>query len=242
MQAITFDFHDTLVHCAPWFELEVRTLPSAFLAWHERERGGAAPPSARAAVDGAYRGLRAAIIQHGHELTAERSLGVVFDHAGIAVPEADIADGTDALMREALASAQPVHGAIRTVHELSDAGVRLGVVSSAVHHPFLEWALDRFEMLDSFETIVTSAEAGYYKSRPEIYWIALDRLGARPSDSVHVGDSGRFDVDGAASAGMGTVWLRRTNSKPPATIPLLTIETLAGAAPAILDLLQRPAS
>ena len=38
-RAITFDFHNTLIHCDPWFELEVRTLPGAFLRWFWQERG-----------------------------------------------------------------------------------------------------------------------------------------------------------------------------------------------------------
>nr|MBA2290299.1 hypothetical protein [Chloroflexia bacterium] len=31
MQIITFDFHNTVAHCDPWFELEIRTLPAAVL-------------------------------------------------------------------------------------------------------------------------------------------------------------------------------------------------------------------
>lgn len=238
MHTVTFDFHDTLVHCDEWFRLEVEKLPSAFLAWHERHRATTVPTSVGPELERAYRRLRSSIIQHGHELSAERSLALVFDRAGIPVTDGDIAAGVEALMRIALDDATAVPGAVSTVNELADAGVSLGVVSSAVHHPFLEWALERFQILDRFATIVTSAEAGYYKSRPEIYWTALDRMGARPGTSVHVGDSGRFDVDGAARAGMRTVWLRKPDGKPPTTRPHLTIETLSGSVPAILDVLR----
>ncbi len=37
--AITFDFHNTLAECPEWFELEVRHLPSAYLAWHAERPG-----------------------------------------------------------------------------------------------------------------------------------------------------------------------------------------------------------
>ena len=86
---------------------------------------------------------------------------------------------------------------------------------------------------------MTSAAAGYYKSRPELYWQTLAALGADPKRSLHIGDSARFDVDGAARAGLSTVWLDHGGSAKPATVPTLTVNSLDGIAPQLLSLLER---
>jgi putative hydrolase of the HAD superfamily len=84
-------------------------------------------------------------------------------------------------------------------------------VSSAVHHPFLDWTLARFGLGDAFTTIITSASSGFYKSRPEIYQAALRDLGVAATETIHVGDSYRFDVQGARRAGLRTVWYAPTD-------------------------------
>lgn len=239
-RAITFDFHNTLAACPEWFELEVRHLPSAFLRWWGQERGNPLPAVDLDQADAHYRDLRRDIMEHGVELTAEACLVQVFALMGLDVPMHDIARGVERVMREALASATPIPGAVEVVGALAAARVPLGVVSSAVYHPFLEWTLDSFGMLQGFRVIVTSASAGFYKSRPEIYWHAAEALGTPPERMVHVGDSLRYDVGGAARAGMGTVWLQRAREESPDDhlTPDLTIVTLESAAPAILELLH----
>lgn len=236
--AVTFDFHNTLVRCDAWFELEVRRLVSAFLAWQTAERGVAAEPSLLAAADTAYRRLRAEIAEHGNELSADTSVGRVLADLGVSVDPGTIRRGVEALMRDALGGVSPLPGAVGTVRALHAAGVPLGVVSSAVYHPFLEWNLDRFGLNDAFADVTTSASAGFYKSRPEIFWHAAAALGVAPERVVHVGDSYRYDVAGARRAGMRTAWLRDGGSPAPdGPPPDLTLGELTGAAPRILDLL-----
>ena len=239
-QAITFDFHNTLAQCPEWFELEVRTLPSAFLRWRADGRGGELDPAVLDDADARYRQLRREIMDHGEELPAEACLERVFAEMSLAVPASDVATGVEQLMRQVLACASPVPGAVETVRAIHQAGVPLGIVSSAVYHPFLEWTLDGFGIRDVFAVVVTSASAGFYKSRPEIYWHAAERIGARPERMVHVGDSLRFDVGGAQRAGLGGVWLRREPDESAANgiVPDLTLETLTAAAPEILALLR----
>ncbi|HET7093116.1 MAG TPA: HAD family hydrolase [Thermomicrobiales bacterium] len=238
-QAITFDFHNTLAHCDPWFDLEVHHLPSAFLRWLADNGGPARSAETMADADAAYRRLRQAIVDHGNELPAEACVAYVLDDLGIAVDDATVEQGVATLMRATLADAEPTAGAVETVRVLADTGVPLGIVSSAVYHPFLHWTLERFGIRDAFRDVVTSASAGFYKSRPELYLHALARLDALPQRSVHVGDSWRFDVDGARRAGLRTVWLRRAGVDLPAggAPPDLAVSTLTGAAPRILSLL-----
>jgi putative hydrolase of the HAD superfamily len=211
-------------------------LPAAFLRWYWQDLGASPDEELTEAATAEYRRLRRSIILHGNELTAEQSLSTVFEALGIKIDIAAIAVGIESLMRETLAHAKTVPGAIETVESLANAGVSLGVVSSAVYHPFLEWSLERFEIADRFRVIVTSASCGYYKSRPEIYWSALAALGAEPDKSLHVGDSARFDVDGAHRAGMRTAWLTDDPiTSPPASRPDLILATLQGSASGLYD-------
>jgi HAD superfamily hydrolase (TIGR01509 family) len=241
-QAVTFDFHDTLMHCDQWFQLEIRALPSAFLDWHASRNDAIAPESIKPELEAAYRRLRLAIIQHGHELSAARCIAVVFDQVGISVDDSTIQAGVDEIMRGALDNASPVEGVKALLSALHERGLPIGVVSSAVHHDFLLWSLERHGLHRYVSTVVTSAGSGYYKSRPEIYWTALADLNAQPARSVHIGDSARFDVDGAARAGMRTVWLRGAGAQPAGVDPDITLVQFEGAAPRILDLLETTGS
>lgn len=242
MTAVTFDFHDTLAVCDAWFELEIRQLAAAYLGWQARQNGpGAVDPGLLEAAATTYRQLRLEIIEHGNELPAEACVAQVLERLSLPVDTAAIAHGVGELMREAFAEVTPVPGAVATVRGLHAAGVSLGIISSAVYHPFLEWTLAKFHLQDAVLDITTSASAGYYKSRPELFWHATAAIGAEPRSTVHVGDSYRFDVEGANRAGLATVWLNREGKPAPASdvVPNLTLSTLEGADAAILALLGR---
>jgi len=239
--AVTFDFHNTLARCDAWFELEVRTLPASFLRWWaEREGVIVADAGLTAAAEGAYRRLRREIMDHGRELPAEACVDRVLGELAIPVAPAIVREGVEALMRGTLEAAVPIPGAVETVRAVAAAGVPLGIVSSAVYHPFLEWTLERFGIRGCFAEVVSSAGAGYYKSRPEIYWYATERLGQPPGRTVHVGDSYRFDVAGARRAGLRTVWLRAdaADEAGEGGPPDVMIGTMEGAAGPILGLLD----
>lgn len=242
MSAVTFDFHNTLAVCDAWFELEIRQLAAAYLSWQARQNGsGSVDPGLLDTAASTYRQLRLEIIEHGNELPAEDCVGEVLKRLALPVDMAAIARGVGELMREVFAEVSPVPGAVATVRGLHAAGVPLGIISSAVYHPFLEWTLAKFHLQDAFLDITTSASAGHYKSRPELFWHATAAIGAEPRSTVHVGDSYRFDVEGASRAGLATVWLNREGKPAPASdiTPNLTLRTLEGADSAILDLIGR---
>lgn len=237
---VTFDFHNTLFNSEAWFQIEVFDLPGAWLRWRALQFGEEATAELIAEANGAYRRLRAAIHAHGHELSAEGCLDIVLPQVGITASDVDISEGVEAIMLATLEGISPVDGVIDTIRELEARGARLGIVSSAVYHPFLIWSLDLHGITDAFDSIVTSASAGWYKSRPEIYWSALAELGARPEGALHLGDSARFDVATGRRAGMKTVWYRREGAKPLEDDigPDMTLTSLVGAAPSIVELLE----
>lgn len=241
-EAITFDFHNTLIECDEWFDIEVHTLVSDVLRyWHDLGEIEV-PAQVIANADAEYRKLRQAIHSHGHELPADRAVRAILDRIGYSLPWDAIDIALDSIMRGAFQFARPVEGAPETVASLARDGFRLGIVSIAVHHDFLIWSLERFGMIDLFDRITTSASCGFYKSRPEIYWSALADLGADPKKSLHIGDSLRFDVGGANRAGMRAAWYQRpaATDVPTAELaPDLIVSTMAGAAPALIATLQR---
>jgi HAD superfamily hydrolase (TIGR01509 family) len=210
IKAVTFDFHNTLAICDDWFALEVRELVPALLTRLARRDGVAVDLALCEQARRAYRALRVEIAANGLERDAVACAEATLLAIGAPVAVELIAEVVDELMREALAGTRPISGAFEAVQRLRQQGVRCAVVSSAVHHDFVTWTIERFGLHDAFVAIVTSASAGYYKSRPEIYAAALELLGVRPDEAVHVGDSYRYDVEGARRAGMRAIWYAST--------------------------------
>ncbi len=232
--AVTLDFHNTLIHCDPWFDLEVRTLPSKVYA-RLASANGVAP----AEIEATYGTLRREIMAHGNELDAVDGTQETFRRLEIPADRAEISAIVDDLFRELVDDSHPVQGAPELLAALSELGIPMGIVSSAVHHEFLRWCLERHGMDHYLTTIITSASAGYYKSNPEIYRIALRTIDADPRQSVHIGDSFRFDHLSSRQIGMATVWLNADQVPIPPSEPQpdLAVTSLFDLAP-ILDLVS----
>jgi len=233
--AVTIDFHDTLFICDDWFLLEVRDLPAKYLDWQFARDGMPVSDDLRRRITTDYRALRQSVIESGIEIDATENVLRVCSTLGMYPNRDEVATAIDQLMREALSGAYPRPGAIDLLRTLKAAGIPLGVVSNAIHQPFLEWALDASGMADLFDVVLTSARAGYYKSRPEIYWRAAKELDIAPEAIIHIGDSLRFDVTGAARAGMRTVWLNLTDEPDGNCIADLTVTHLDGLAPLLFN-------
>jgi len=93
-------------------------------------------------------------------------------------------------------------------------GVRFGLITNG------ELAYQSVKLADTglgarMEHVVTSAEFGLSKPRPEIFRHAAALFGAEPSRSVYVGDRLRTDAIGAAAAGLTGVWLDRVGPAGP---------------------------
>ncbi|MDO4691312.1 MAG: YjjG family noncanonical pyrimidine nucleotidase [Porphyromonadaceae bacterium] len=56
------------------------------------------------------------------------------------------------------------------------------------------------------DQVVLSEDVGINKPAPEIFHIALERMGATPSESLMIGDSFSSDIAGASNAGIGSIW------------------------------------
>ena len=63
--------------------------------------------------------------------------------------------------------------------------------------------------------VVTSEDARHYKPHPRIFELAMEVIGLPARELVHVGDSWRSDVRGAAGVGIRPVWLNRMERTRP---------------------------
>lgn len=214
--AITFDFHNTLIRCDEWFDLEVRDLPARV--------GESLSLPANPAVTQAYRGLRREVMDHGEEVDAVAGVIEAWRRVGTDLTAQDVQPVVDLLMRDLVPTSSLVPGVAGLLSGLRAWDVPIGIVSSAVHDAFLTWALAHHGVIDVFSDVLSSAAAGFYKSDPEIYRIAYRRLGADPGASIHIGDSFTFDHLSAGQIGASTIWFNTTGDRPPADKPKPTAE------------------
>ena len=86
-------------------------------------------------------------------------------------------------------------------------GLRLAIVSNFDGR--LTRVCESLGIARYFDTIVMSGRVGAAKPDPRIFEVALQRLGVSPAEAAHVGDSAREDVEGARSAGLQGILIRR---------------------------------
>jgi putative hydrolase of the HAD superfamily len=101
--------------------------------------------------------------------------------------------------------------------ELRGRGLTLAICSN--------WDWDLLEAIDAaglgatVDVIVSSAWVGARKPHPRMYDAVLTETGVAPEDALFVGDTWACDVDGPRTAGLRTMYLRRSHFGPDATAP-----------------------
>jgi len=109
---------------------------------------------------------------------------------------------------------------------------RLAVVSNA--NGTVKDKLRRVGLADYFDVILDSHEEGIEKPDPRIFRIALERLGARAEETVHVGDFYHIDVVGARAAGIEAILLDPGGTHGDKPVPrIASIDALGGAVDAL---------
>ena len=87
--------------------------------------------------------------------------------------------------------------------------VRLGLCSNFSHSKMALELLDESGIGSHLESVIISDAIGIRKPRSEIFEAVLAELDVAPAEMLHVGDSLRADVGGAAPLGIRTVWITR---------------------------------
>jgi HAD superfamily hydrolase (TIGR01509 family) len=91
-------------------------------------------------------------------------------------------------------------------------GYHLVVVSNA--NGTLHRVFDRLGLTSALDLVFDSHEEGVEKPDPRFFRIALDRAGALPETTVHVGDLYHVDVVGARAAGITPVLIDSSGLYP----------------------------
>jgi len=103
---------------------------------------------------------------------------------------------------------------------LSAQGYTLGVISNSVGT--IADQLGRLDLARHFDAIIDSAIVGVEKPHPEIFQIAVARVGVKPSEAVFVGDTYATDLGGAQLAGLHGVLMDRIGAYPQVDCPRIT--------------------
>ncbi|MGH7721571.1 MAG: HAD family hydrolase [Candidatus Dormibacteria bacterium] len=105
--------------------------------------------------------------------------------------------------------------AIGVLRGLRRAGLRVGVCSNAAwRSASMHDQLREVGLASVIDAAVFSGEVGWRKPSRRLFAAALRALGARPEQTVFVGDRMREDIVGAARAGMRTVLVARDPAHP----------------------------
>lgn len=115
--------------------------------------------------------------------------------------------GIVAYRRAREATLVPYPHVYSTLAQLLRMNLKLGIVSDA---PALEaWLrLTYLNLHNFFDAIVTFEDTGERKPSPKPFRIILERLNAKPEESLMVGDWAERDIVGAAQIGMKTAFAR----------------------------------
>jgi putative hydrolase of the HAD superfamily len=196
-RALTLDLDDTLWPVGPTIERAELAL-HAWLAEHA--------PATAARFDRA--GLRALREQvgaeqpaRGHDLSwlrrasIARALETAGDDPALARPAFDVFFD----QRQRVTLYPEVPGA------LSALGRRLPLLALTNGNADLA----RIGLHAHFAGVLSASDFGIGKPHARFFLEGCRRLGCAPAEVLHVGDDWRLDVEGAAAAGMGSVWLRR---------------------------------
>ena len=101
-----------------------------------------------------------------------------------------------------------VEGAHELMDYLRDRGYRMHMTSNGVHEVQYK-KLAACGLLDYFDTIVLSEDAGANKPSQAFFDYAFSKTGAKPETTLMIGDNLQTDILGAMAAGMDALLFNR---------------------------------
>ncbi len=111
----------------------------------------------------------------------------------------------DAYWNTFLENMRPYDGAGEFLQKLKDKGISTAVCTDMTAH--IQYRkLVKLGFADLINAMVTSEEAETEKPSPVMFHLALDKVAARPDETIYIGDAVKKDVKGALNAGITPVW------------------------------------
>jgi len=102
-------------------------------------------------------------------------------------------------------SYQIEENAASTVKKLKNNGFKIGIISNAGSYDSVYGELEKANLLNYIDVVIVSQAVIWKKPSPQIFRIALDMVGVKPFEAVHVGDDPVADIKGAKKAGLWTI-------------------------------------
>jgi len=99
-----------------------------------------------------------------------------------------------------------------TLNCLRERGIRMALLSN--WDSTLVSIIEGLSMAEYFDAIIASADVHLHKPMPEIFQLALSRLGVGSHEAMHVGDHLFADAKGAARVGILPLLLDRNDRHP----------------------------
>ena len=220
LRAVVFDLFDTLVDLRweklPASEHRGRKLPATASRLHERV-SRLARIDFDTFVDTMLAGDRAFAESHyreDREVPTRLRFTDLLERLGL--EDATLVEALIAEHMGVLRSGVEVLGHHGAVLDELRRSLRLGLCSNFSHSETALAVLDDAGLREHLEpaALVVSDAFGLRKPRAEIFREVLSRLEVRSEEALHVGDSLRADVGGAAPVGLRTVWLTRRVRDP----------------------------
>lgn len=217
-RTVTLDLFDTVVDLhmerMPEFEIRGRRMRGTQAALHAVlvERAPVSFESFVEALRATDLAKRVPLYEQGREYPTVDRFSDVMERLGIADPELPELL-TETHMQQIVDQARYLPHHVALLRDLATR-VRIGICSNFSHRPTAVRILEKAGLLPHIHEVVISEEVGVRKPRREIFQEALERLGAVPEQTLHVGDRLGADVRGAAEAGLTPVWITRRVRDP----------------------------
>lgn len=102
--------------------------------------------------------------------------------------------------------------AVETLKALKTKGYHVGLITDS-DNDYLKAQLEALGILELFDSITTSEEAGFYKPHPRIFELALEKANVKGEEAIYVGDNPLKDCVGARQVDMVSVLLDKRGNK-----------------------------
>ena len=115
-------------------------------------------------------------------------------------------------LRRSMESWQPFPDTVPALRRARAAGLRLAIISNT-DRSIIEHTLRQLEL--EFDEVIVAEDARAYKPSRQPFELALDTLGERPENVLHVAFGFKYDIGPAQALGFRTAWVNRHQEPAP---------------------------